>query len=93
MYPLRSNYSSSLTAIDKSTSHAKLAHSWVFQESKEEGKEIAKPVISTTELWTPALGQVWILKHIHTQHKEASPSLLHSPSSHAFPSSVIQGMQ
>ena len=28
----------------------------------------------------------------HTQHKEASPSLLHSPSGYAFPSSAINGV-
>ena len=53
----------------------------------------AKLVSSTTELWKPALDWDWILKHLHTQHKEASPSLLHSPSGYAFHSSAIQGVQ
>ena len=52
----------------------------------------AKLVSSTTELWTPAPGQTWNLKHIHTLHKEASPSLLHSPSGYWFPSSSLQGV-
>ena len=53
----------------------------------------AKLVSSTTELWTPALDRAWLLKHLHTQHKEASPSLLHSPSGYAFHSIVVQGVQ
>ena len=53
----------------------------------------SKLVSSTTEPWTPALDLAWLLKHIHTQHKEASPSLLHSPSGYAFPSSALQGVK
>ena len=53
----------------------------------------AKLVSSTTELWTPALDLAWILENLHTQHKEASPSLLHSPLGYAFPLSSIQGME
>ena len=52
-----------------------------------------KLVSSTTELWTPAPDIAWLLKHLHTQHKEASPSLLHSTSDNAFPSSALQGVQ
>ena len=44
---------------------------------------------STTELWTPAPDQAWLLKHLHTQHKESSPSLLHSLSGYAFNPSAI----
>ena len=52
-----------------------------------------KLVSSAIEIWTPAPDLAWILKHLHAQHKEASPSLLHSPSSYAFPSSALQGVQ
>ena len=52
----------------------------------------AKLVSSTPELWTPAPDLSWLLKHLHTQHKEASPSLLHSPSDYAFPFSAILGV-
>ena len=48
---------------------------------------------STTELWTPTQDLAWISQHLHTQHKEASPSLLHSPSGYAFHSSALQGVQ
>ena len=48
---------------------------------------------STTELWTPTQDLPWISQHLHTQHKEASPSLLHSPSNYTFHSSSLQGVQ
>ena len=38
-------------------------------------------------------GSSLISKQLHTQHKKAFPSLLHSPSGHAFTSSAIEGMQ
>ena len=49
VYPLRRNYSGSLTAISTSI-HAKRTHNWVYQESRVIGKEIVKPVISTIKL-------------------------------------------
>ena len=48
---------------------------------------------STTDLWKPALDRDWMLKNIHMQQKESSPSLLHSPLGYAFPSSIFQGVQ
>ena len=66
---------------------------WVYQATKEVEGWIAKIVSSTTELWTHAPDRDWILKHLHTQHKEAPPSLLHRPSVYAFPFSALQDVQ
>ena len=52
-----------------------------------------KLVNSNTEIWTPALDRAWLLKNLHTQHKESFPSLLHSLSDYSFHSSVVQGVQ
>ena len=52
-----------------------------------------KLVSSTIEILKPAPDLAWILKHLHAQHKEASPSLLRSPSGYAFPSSALRGVQ
>ena len=65
--------------------------SWVYQAAKEMERLIAKLVSSSTELWTPTPNLAW--KHLPTQHKEASPSFLHSPLGYGFPSSAIQGVQ
>ena len=54
---------------------------------------IAKLASSTTELWAPKQDISWLSKHLHTQHKEASPSLLHSPSVYAFPFNALQGVK
>ena len=53
----------------------------------------AKLVSSTIEPWTPTQDLTWLSQHVHTQHKESSPSLLYSPSGYAFPSSAIQDVQ
>ena len=45
-------------------------HSWVYQDAKELETLTAKLVRSTTKLWTPILDITWLLKHLHTQHKE-----------------------
>ena len=45
-------------------------HSWVYQATKEMERLTAKLVSSTTEVWTPAPNLAWLLKHLHTQHKE-----------------------
>ena len=68
-------------------------HSWVYQAAKALERLTPKLVRSTIELQTLALDLAWILKHLHTQHKETSPSLLHNPSGHALPFSSIQGVQ
>ena len=67
--------------------------SWVYQAIKEVERFTVKLVISTTDLWTPTLDIAWLIIHLHTQHKEASHSLLHSPLGYAFPSSIFQGVQ
>ena len=67
-------------------------HSWVYQDAKELERLTTELVNSTTELWTPTQDLSWFSQCLHTQHKEAFPSLLHSPSGYAFPSSVIQGV-
>ena len=54
---------------------------------------IDKLVSSTTSLWKPTQDLAWISKHLHTKHKEASPSLLYCPLVYAFHSSAIQGVQ
>ena len=80
--------------IAKDTTKTQLSqHSWVYQATKELERLTAKLVSSNTELWTHAPYLAWILKHLHTQHREASPSLLHGPSGYAFPSSAILGVQ
>ena len=65
--------------------------SWVYQAAKELERLTAKLVSSTTELWTPTPGLASLLKHLHTQHQEASPSLLHVPSGYAFPFQCFSG--
>ena len=67
--------------------------SWVYQATKELERLTTNLVSSTIELWTSAPDLAWILEHLHTQHKEAPHSLLHSPSGYAFPYSAIQGVQ
>ena len=67
--------------------------SWVYQAAKELKRMNSKLASSSLELWTPAPDLAWLLKDIHTLHKEASSSLLHNPSGYAFPSSAIQGVQ
>ena len=54
---------------------------------------IAKLVSSTIELWTP-LQYLSSLAFtiLQTQNKEVFPSLLHSPSGHTFPSSVLSSV-
>ena len=49
MYPIRRNYSGSLTAIDIIT-QARPTHSWVYQVSREIRKEDSKPMSLTIEL-------------------------------------------
>ena len=68
-------------------------NSWVYQARREMEGWIAKLVSSTTELWTPTQDLAWISQHQHTQHKEASPSMLHSPLGYAFHSNSLQGVQ
>ena len=53
----------------------------------------AKIASSTIEPWTPTEDLTWIFQHVHTKHKESSPSLLYTPSCYAFPSSAIQDVQ
>ena len=66
---------------------------WVYQTAKGMERIVAKLVSSTIELWIHAQDLNWISQHIHTQHKESSPSLLYIPSGYAFPSSSIQDVQ
>ena len=49
----------------------------------------AKIVSSTIEPWTPTQDLTGLFQHVHTQHKESSPSLVYSPSGYAFPSNGI----
>ena len=62
---------------------------WVYRAAKELERLTDKLVSSTTELSTPTPDLSWLLKHLHTQQKEASPSMLHGPSGYAFTSSGI----
>ena len=53
----------------------------------------AKLVRSTIKPWTPTRDLTWLFQHVHTQHKESSPSLLYSPLGYAFPYSAIQDVK
>ena len=58
---------------------------WVYQDGKEVEILTTRLVSSILELWTPSPNIAWLLKHLHNQHQESFPSLLHSPSGYAFP--------
>ena len=70
--------------------HPSHPSSWVYQAAKEVERLTAK--LNSRAMNTHTESSL-ISKQLHTQHKEAFPSLLHNPSGHAFPSSAIQGMQ
>ena len=94
MIPTRNKGTLAESHIDKDITRTQPSqHSWVYQATKGMERMTAKLVSSTTELWTPTPDLSWLLKHLHTQHKESSPSLLHSPLVYAFPSNAIQGVQ
>ena len=92
MIPIRNKGTLADSQIAKDiTRNQPSQHSWVYQDAKEVERLSSKLVSSTTELWTPAPDLSWLLKHLHTQHKEASPSMLHSPSGYASPFQCYSG--
>ena len=95
MIPTRNKGTTTCSHISKDISksiQAKTTFGFIRLLSRWRGW-IAKPVSSTVELQTPALDLARPSKYPHTQHKEASPSLLHSPLGYAFPSNALQGVQ
>ena len=89
MIPTRNKGTLAISQIAKDITRIQPSkHRWVYQATKELERLTAKLVSSNTELWTPAPDWAWILKHLHTQHREEFPSLLHSPSGYAFHSTL-----
>ena len=94
MIPTRNKGTLADSHIAKDTTKTQPSQqSWVYRIAKELERLTDKLVSSSKELSTPAPDLSWLLKHLHTQQKEESRSMLHSPLGYAFPSSDIHGVQ